>query len=103
MTKIKIELTKAETKDLSSMHKRMTEILAEHMKGQHTEERSFYLSMAALAVTTAAMLQTFGVKRIDDCLDDLKDLIKLFHPIIQKNGSYMAYKDGKKAYEGKVN
>ncbi len=89
-------------KDAVNFHKEIMESLAKNTQ-KYTADKVFDIFSISLAVTISNVMGTFGVKNIDCFLHHMIIIIKQIHEDVQKNSSYMEFKDGKKISEGRFN
>ncbi len=97
-----VNLEKAEISDCSDFQKKCLEAFAE-IAFKHNFETQFKIFGVGICLVISNLMASLGITKTDDFLADLVDNIKRSHEIIQKNASYMAYKNGEKISEGNFN
>lgn len=97
-----VTLEKAEISDCSDFQKKCLESFAE-IAFKHNTETQFKIFGVGICLVISNLMTSLGITKTDDFLADLVDNIKRSHKIIQKNASYMAYKNGTKVSEGNFN
>ena len=102
MNKKPVKLTRAELEDVVFFQKKSIEGFAE-CSHKYDKDKSFEIFAVGIAFIISNIMGSFGVKNINDFLDDMVINIKKFHNDIQKNACYMQYSKGKKISEGKFN
>lgn len=98
-----VDLNKEEMQDCVNFQKKCLELFAEIFH-KYSDEKSFDIFSIGTGLLICSMMMTMRVDKTDLFIDDFCRLLKQLHPQVAKNStSYMAFKNGKKVSEGKLN
>lgn len=100
--KTPVSLTKEEIISCSDFQKKCIEAFAE-LTFKHNLESNFKIFGVGICIVISNLMASLGIKNTNDFINDLTDNLKRTHTIIQKNASYMEYKNGEKISEGNFN
>lgn len=98
-----VDLNKKEMQDCVDFQKKCLESFVEIFH-KYSDAKSFDIFSIGIGLVICNMMMTMKITKTDLFIDEFCSLLKQLHPQVVKNSTdYMAFENGKKVSEGKLN